>query len=195
MILADFSGTVRSARLWPKSQNALASDKQPRRRLLHQHDGCHDHQADEFRLNAPVNPEAARKRKAVAVAPTEVLAGADAENLLRRMQQDLNQIRRRVRLQIQSQLQAFTGQSLPTIQQNQELAAAIHALLDGHGLRVRCAQCGHPAILRVSSRKSMPCGAFVFDHTIDGRRTFHGGTSVVPELKLTAKPSRRRSAG
>ncbi|MEM9366340.1 MAG: hypothetical protein AAGD07_10100 [Planctomycetota bacterium] len=142
-----------------------------------------------------MNPQAVRGVKPTSVVPGEAFADADAAALLRRMQQDLNQIQRRVRLQIQSQLQAFVGQSLGSLERNQALASAIHAMLDSHGLRVRCTQCGHPAILRVSSRKSMPSGAFVFDHTLDGKRTFHGGTAVVPELKLNAKPSRRRPAG
>jgi hypothetical protein len=40
----------------------------------------------------------------------------------------------------------------------------------------------------------MPGGAFVLDHTIEGKRTFHGGSSSVPPIQLTAKPERKAKA-
>lgn len=99
---------------------------------------------------------------------------------------------------IQGQLATMTGRCLESLQQNRELAETIHQLLDGHGLRVKCVECGHPAILRVSPRPGKPNGVFVFDHTIEGRRTFHGGRSTIPTIQLVAKPPRkktRRAAG
>ena len=115
------------------------------------------------------------------------------------LQQELNRLQRSIRLAIQGQLGKLNGQSMGSLAENRELAKWIHELLDSHGLRVRCCECGHPAILRVSPRGGIANGVFVFDHTIEGRRTFHGGKPVVPELLLVAKPARRsrkdRAAG
>ncbi len=110
------------------------------------------------------------------------LAGLDLE---------LNRLQRAIRLAIQNQLQKLAGQSMATIKENRDLVDSIHRLLESHGLRVQCIECGHPAILRVSPRVGSPTGAFVFDHSIDGKRTFHGGRGVVPEIRLMAKPARR----
>lgn len=111
---------------------------------------------------------------------------------LEQLQQELNRMQRAIRLAIQNQLSTWTGRSLSDLAQNRQLAASIHELLDRHGLRIQCTECGHPAILRVSPRPGVPGGVFVFDHTIDGRRTFHGGTTSVPKIKLVAKPPRKR---
>jgi len=126
---------------------------------------------------------------AVAGRPGSPDGGAELE-VLAALQQQLNRIQRRVRLELQAQLASLSGRSLGTLQANRELAGAIQQLLQTHSLRVRCQQCGHPAILRASPRKGMPGGAFVFDHKINGKRTFHGGTPVVPTLQLTTKPPR-----
>ncbi|MFG0267945.1 MAG: hypothetical protein ACF8AM_22740 [Rhodopirellula sp. JB055] len=114
--------------------------------------------------------------------------------MLHALQWELNRIQRTVRLTMQEKLQGLVGQSLPTLEENRELARSIQKMLDAHSLRIRCPQCGHAAILRVSPRKGMPGGAFVLDHTIDGKRTFHGGSSSVPPIQLTAKPERKASA-
>ncbi|TWU57604.1 hypothetical protein [Rubripirellula reticaptiva] len=109
------------------------------------------------------------------------------------LDQELNRLQRAIRLAIQDKLSKLTGQAMASLQENRDLADSIHRLLDSHGLRVRCVECGHPAILRVSPRGGAVNGAFVFDHSIDGRRTFHGGRGVVPEIRLVAKPPRKRA--
>ncbi|MFG0287335.1 MAG: hypothetical protein ACF8CQ_04130 [Rhodopirellula sp. JB044] len=114
-----------------------------------------------------------------------------AEHLLASIEQELNRIQRSMRLTLQAKLQGLVGKSLGSLQHNRALAASIQSILDQHGFRLRCHQCGHPAILRVSPRKGIPSGAFVFDHTIDGKRTFHGGGAVVPPIHLVAKPQRK----
>ena len=119
----------------------------------------------------------------------KLLTSAESNATLGELQQQLNRLQRKVRLTIQTQLASITGRSL---------IASIQEVLEGHGLRIQCAECGHPAILRVSPRPGSSTGVFVFDHTLDGRRTFHGGGSVVPAIKLVAKPprkKRRRAAG
>ena len=107
------------------------------------------------------------------------------------MQREFNRLQREIRLAIQHRLGSFSGRSMGDFESNRQLVAAIHQLLDSHGLRVRCNECGHPAILRVSPRRGSPHGVFVFDHTVDGRRTFHGGRSTIPKIVLIAKPPRK----
>ncbi len=119
--------------------------------------------------------------------PTTAAAGGE---LLRSLEHELNQVRRGVRLQIESRLASLTGFSADCVDDNRQVAAAIHRLLDGYGFRVRCGHCNRAAILRVSTRKGAAGGVFVFDHTIDGRRTFHGGGRTVPPLHLMVKPAR-----
>lgn len=111
---------------------------------------------------------------------------------------ELNRLQRELRRTIEATLVRFAGRKLGDLSANRQLAETIGSLLDRHGLRVCCPECGHPAIMRVSPRPTAPEGVFVFDHTIAGRRTFHGGGGTMPELKLVAKPPRRlkrRAAG
>ena len=118
-------------------------------------------------------------------------AAASPTELLAALQQEMNRLQREIRLAIQAQLGQMSGKSLGSIEANRELAQSIQQMLEAHGLRVRCNQCGQPAILRVSPRSGAAAGVFVFDHTIDGRRTFHGGRNCLPEIRLVAKPARK----
>lgn len=111
---------------------------------------------------------------------------------LAEMQQQLARLQRSIRLTIQAQLSQYAGRSMDSLDGNRELVDSIHQLLESHGLRVACSECGHPAILRVSPRAGLTNGVFVFDHSIDGRRTFHGGRPAMPEIRLVAKPARKR---
>ena len=116
----------------------------------------------------------------------------EAKVAMTELEQELNRLQRSIRLAIQAQLAKLAGRSLGSLEQNQHLAASIHELLESHALRVRCVECGHPAILRVSPREGSAHGVFVFDHTIDGKRTFHGGKGSVPVILLVAKPPRKK---
>ena len=118
------------------------------------------------------------------------LSPAEAEAALLELNQDLNRLQRAIRLAIQKQLSKMVGRSFDELSQNRQFAESVHELLDSHGLRVRCLECGHPAILRVSPR-GKGSGVFVFDHTIEGKRTFHGGRGTVPIIRLVAKPPRK----
>lgn len=122
-----------------------------------------------------------------------LLNTADAQSVIGELQLEMNRLQRTIRLAIQAQLAPFAGRNFGNLGDNRELANLLHQLLDSHGLRLKCPECGHPAILRVSPRAGAHSGVFVFDHTIDGRRTFHGGKQVVPELQVTAKPPRKDS--
>lgn len=122
----------------------------------------------------------------------------DGWSELHELDLELNRLQRELRRTIEATLVRFAGRKLGSLSANRRLAETIGSLLDRHGLRVCCPECGHPAILRVSPRPTAPEGVFVFDHTIAGRRTFHGGGGTVPELKLVSKPARRvkrRAAG
>ena len=130
----------------------------------------------------PNHPSSSLPGSAGAVLPETLLSGLD---------QELNQLQRSIRLAIQAKLAKFAGQSLGSLDANQQFATRIAELLDSHGLRVRCSECGHPAILRVSPRGNST-GAFVFDHSIDGRRTFHGGKTQMPLIQLVDKPPRKK---
>lgn len=122
---------------------------------------------------------------------TPPLTPQEAQSAMEELDLELNRLQRAIRLAIQDQLSKMVGRSLGDLEQNRKLAESIHRLLDGHGLRVRCLECGHPAILRVSPRGANSTGVFVFDHTINGRRTFHGGRGTVPVIRLVAKPPRK----
>lgn len=114
-----------------------------------------------------------------------------ADAMLGELKREMNRLQREIRLAIQAQLGRMSGRSLGSLEANRNLARSIQEMLDTHGLRVRCNQCGHPAILRVSPRAGASAGVFVFDHTIDGRRTFHGGRISMPEIRLVSKPARK----
>lgn len=139
-------------------------------------------------LNLPISPLAEHLDASATDADRELVA--DADQALVGLQQELNRIQRSMRLTLQGKLQGFVGRTLGTLELNQRLAKLIQGMLEQHGFRIRCRQCGHPAILRVSPRKGMAGGAFVFDHTIEGRRTFHGGSAEVPAIALVSKPNR-----
>ena len=125
------------------------------------------------------------------MASNSPLTADEAQVTLGELKEELNRLQRVIRLSIQSQLQKLAGQSMGTLAENRELVKSIHQLLDSHGLRTRCPECGHAAILRVSPRDGSKTGVFVFDHTIQGKRTFHGGRSVMPKVLLIAKPARK----
>ena len=133
-------------------------------------------------------------RKSFRMTDLQPIPMSDATASIAEMEREFNRLRRQIRLAVQERLAKFAGRSMGNLERNQHLATSIHQLLDGHGLRVRCNECGHPAILRVSARNGSPNGVFVFDHTIDGRRTFHGGRRAMPAIVLVAKPPRKKKA-
>lgn len=116
----------------------------------------------------------------------------DSKLQLDSLKQQLNRLQRTVRLAIEQSLADWSGKGFGSLLANREITATIHELLEGHGLRVSCPECGHPAILRCSVRPGIADGVFVFDHVIHGRRTFHGGGTTLPVLRLVAKPPRKR---
>ncbi len=112
---------------------------------------------------------------------------------LQGLAEQVGRLQRALRQMIEQELVCWQGRDLGSLEANQELAKRLHELVDQHGLRFRCPECGHAAILRCSARPGLPRGVFAFDHSVAGRRTFHGGGTTVPPLKLVAKPPRRQS--
>lgn len=122
------------------------------------------------------------------------ISGVRPSEALASLEQELARLQRTIRITISAKLNQFAGQSMGSIEENRKIVDAISRMLDSHGLRVQCSECGHPAILRVSPRGSSN-GVFVFDHTIEGRRTFHGGKGRMPEIRLVTKPARKKTDG
>lgn len=123
---------------------------------------------------------------------TVSLKQADAG--LEQLNQQITGIQRSIRLAIERYLQQLSGATFGSLEANQEFARSVQKLLESHGLRVRCPECGHPSILRCSRNANSPGGVFVFDHYLPEGRTFHGGGRTLPNIRVVAKPSRRKSA-
>ena len=111
------------------------------------------------------------------------------------LDQQIARLQRQTRLAIEQHLRPFAGQTRTSLAENRRWVNEITALIDSQGLRVRCPECGHASILRVSPRRGSSGGVFVFDHTIDRRRTFHGGSGRLPVIRLMAKPRRQSGKG
>jgi hypothetical protein len=94
---------------------------------------------------------------------------------------------------MEARLRQFHGWAFGSLVENQAFAKMVHELLDQHGLRVKCPECGNAAILRCIKAGNSRHGVFVFDHYLPTGRTFHGGPTTVPNLTLISKPQRRVS--
>ncbi len=98
-----------------------------------------------------------------------------------------------IRKSLEITLNSYAGWNFGSLQNNQTFAKSMHRLLDDNGLRVVCAECGAPAILRCQAAGNSKTGVFLYDHYLATGRTFHGGPSTFPRVTLTAKPPRRKS--
>lgn len=98
-----------------------------------------------------------------------------------------------IRTSLEITLNSFAGWNFGSLQNNQTFAKTMHSLLDENGLRVACAECGSPAILRCQAAGNSKTGVFLYDHYLATGRTFHGGPSTFPRVALIAKPPRRRA--
>jgi hypothetical protein len=88
---------------------------------------------------------------------------------------------------------SFAGSNFGSLQNNRTFARSVQELLDANGLRVECPECGAPAILRCQRAGNAKTGAFLYDHYLETGRTFHGGPTTFPRLKLVPKPPRRQA--
>lgn len=110
---------------------------------------------------------------------------------LEKLTAEVHALQQQISQRIERRLQTFQGWAFGSLAENQAFAKLVHQILDSHGLRVVCPECGHPAILRCLRVGNAKHGAFVFDHYLDNGRTFHGGPSTVPLIRVVAKPARR----
>jgi hypothetical protein len=110
---------------------------------------------------------------------------------LEQLSSEIQSLHLQIRRSIENRLQQFHGWAFASLAENQTFAKMVHQILESHGLRVECPECGHPAILRCLRAGNAKNGAFVFDHYLDSGRTFHGGPTTVPLIRLVGKPARR----
>ncbi len=99
-----------------------------------------------------------------------------------------------IRRSLEVTLNSYTGMSFGSLRNNQTFMRSIHELLEENGLRIACAECGAPSILRCQSAGNSKTGVFLYDHYLESGRTFHGGPSTFPRIRLVPKPPRRRSS-
>lgn len=86
-------------------------------------------------------------------------------------------------------LDQLKGHSFGLLEANQAVASKILAQLNSMNYRVRCPRCGEPATLRCSRTNGSANGSFQFEHYLGGgRRTRHGGSTVLPGLDLVPSP-------
>lgn len=116
---------------------------------------------------------------------------AQAVDQVRLLSDEISGLQQQIRRTIEARIQQFHGWSFGSLEENQRFAKMLHQLLDNHGLRVECPECGHASILRCLRAGNAKHGVFVFDHYLDTGRTFHGGPTTVPLLRVANKPLRR----
>ncbi len=116
-----------------------------------------------------------------------------AESQIHQLEQEIEAYHLSILRTIETRLRQFQGWTFGSFAENAQFAKVVHRILDEHGFRVRCPECGHPAILRCSSAGNSKSGVFVFDHYLEGGRTFHGGPTTFPAITLVPKPARRAS--
>lgn len=121
--------------------------------------------------------------------PAATLSRANEE--LSAITDQVQSLQQQIVQQIEHRLQRMKGWAFASLKDNQAFAKSVHQLLDSHGLRAVCPECGNPAILRCLRAGNAKNGAFAFDHYLDTGRTFHGGSTTVPFLRVVKKPARR----
>lgn len=114
-----------------------------------------------------------------------------AVDQLHALGEEIGGFQQQIRRTIEARIQQFHGWTFGSLEENQRFAKMVHQLLDNHGLRVECPECGHASILRCLRAGNAKHGVFVFDHYLDSGRTFHGGPTTVPLLRVANKPLRR----
>jgi hypothetical protein len=97
-----------------------------------------------------------------------------------------------IRSTLEQHLAHFSGWNFGSLEGNHAFTARVQELLDQFGFRVVCPQCGSPAILRCQNSGNAKSGVFLYDHTLEQGRTFHGGPTSFPKVELVPRPARRR---
>jgi hypothetical protein len=129
-------------------------------------------------------------RKRMSMPPATL---AQATQQLGQIVNETESLQQQIRLHLETRLQQFHGWSFGSLDENQQFAKSVHQILDSHGLRALCPECQNPAILRCLGAGNAKHGVFVFDHYLESGRTFHGGPTTVPLIRVVPKPARRPS--
>ena len=98
-----------------------------------------------------------------------------------------------IRVSLEITLNNYAGWNFGSLRNNQTFTRSVHEMLESNSLRVECPECGAPAILRCQSAGNAKTGVFLYDHYLSSGRTFHGGPTTFPRIKLVPRPPRRRS--
>lgn len=114
-----------------------------------------------------------------------------AVKVMEQLEQEIESYQLSIQRSIETRLRQFQGWTFGSLAENQQFAKMVHKILDEHGLRVRCPECGHASILRCLNSGNSKHGVFVFDHYLEGGRTFHGGPTTFPAITVIGKPARR----
>lgn len=130
-------------------------------------------------------------RHRIALPPPSI---AKAVNQLDNLTGEVHLLQQQIRQRIEQRLQRFHGWAFSSLADKRAFAKHVQQMLESHGLRVECPECGHAAILRGLRIGNAKRGAFVFDHYLDSGRTFHGGSTSVPLIRVVPKPARRTAA-
>ncbi|HEX3151932.1 MAG TPA: hypothetical protein VHR66_27920 [Gemmataceae bacterium] len=107
--------------------------------------------------------------------PLELLEGLNWEL----DQMHLSMIRR-----FQDWLTTIESRSFGSLEANQRVTGQIQLTASRLSQAFACTKegCGHPARLRCKPGRGD--GSFVFEHTVDGKMTYHGGRTTFPALRL-----------
>ena len=97
-----------------------------------------------------------------------------------------------IRVSLEITLNGYAGANFGSLKNNQTFTRYVQQLLDANSLRVECPECRSAAILRCQAAGNAKTGSFLYDHYLEGGRTFHGGPTTFPPVKLIAKPPRRK---
>lgn len=125
---------------------------------------------------------------------TEVAAPPAADVVLEQAKSHVDDIKAKLLRDLEISVNALAGQDFGSLLENQRVAKQVHTLLDSVSLRVACPECGSAAILRCQKAGNAKHGVFTYDHYLEHGRTFHGGQTRFPALKLVPKPERRRKS-
>lgn len=107
-----------------------------------------------------------------------------AEAFINEIDSVLNAELRVLRGRLQTHLRALEGESWPTFEENQKVAAQIQSLANRVRALFECPKCKQPAKLRCKKPGRSKTGVFQFEHGGRWSNTTHGGTNVLPSLTL-----------
>ena len=115
-----------------------------------------------------------------------------ALNNLEATRAEIEAFKEAIRVSLEITLNGYASWNFGSLKNNQTFSRYVHELLDANSLRVECPECKAAAILRCQAAGNSKTGVFLYDHYLDRGRTFHGGPTTFPRVKLVAKPPRRK---